>query len=195
MSDEQKPKEFEQEDEIIQESDLQESTKEETQVDDSKEESQLVEDIVPRNFEEQEEQTEPEPALTQEQESRKQSDFEQESQASYQKRYDALWNDKLAGQQLGLSNTNLYFEQHIKFKYDHHAESKMKELEKQDKENKNEYMKLHYLGHRQREYQKIDGMFREALAEFFAEDRKDKMKEYKEKRLEIKRMYPKPEDE
>lgn len=124
----------------------------------------------------------------------KQCRQEDKMQEEKQARYDALSDADMAGKQLGLSNTELHFEQHIKFKYDSESEQKMKDLEKQDKENQTAYLTSHYLDFRQKEYQAIDGLFREALAEEICEDKTDKMDEYKKQRAAIKTKYPKPED-
>lgn len=107
-------------------------------------------------------------------------------------RYASLHDRNAACHQLGISNPDLYFDQLVLYnKEELDASKNMKAIEDMDAANKQAEDARAYLDGRIQEYNQIDKLLLEALAEK-EEGREEKMIEYKAKRAAIKAKFPKP---
>ncbi len=116
---------------------------------------------------------------------------EEARQQGLKDRYAALIDSKLAAEQLGLCTSDLHFNQFIMTEKNHaKADSLLKELEDMDKACQDNITSVLNLEKRRTEYEKIDKLLLEGLAEKEVGNN-TKLQEYLVKRAAIRLKHPK----
>ena len=187
--------EIKQEDnEVINESDLSSGVEEEQVTEETTEESQ--DESTESSSEEQEQESqEPLQDEVKEVDGNTALDHARHKLHKYEEdlkaRFEALDNPQMAGLQIGISNASLFFDQQILANTNHSlADSHLKGLEESEAKIKASELKINIDGARKQEYLKIDQLLHEAIAEKEMGD-DSRMKEYIEKRKAIKAKLPK----